>query len=184
MTTNNANGTAATTSTVISGDVAERIETELNSIVHLASTYLGVTFPEGAKDSDKWEKACVAALNAHTRFRKAKKEAEVRQFRTGCENVIAIARDAQRKAKEEYDALSPSLKALMPKFPTSVEVPVSDFSDIFPAGTQAERMVRILKDMSYKLVKNATGVCVSVSLFPESKEEKDAKVGVVRRPAA
>lgn len=178
MTTNN---TVSTTSTVISSEVAERIEDTFNGVVHIASAVLGVDIPKDASDADKWEKACVALLNAHKRFRKAKREEQVRAFRQGCEDLLAVARGQQKKAKEEYDALSPNLKALMPKFPTSVSIPVSDFSDIFPEGTTKERIQVLLKDMSYKLVKTANGVCVSVPLFPESKEEKDAKVGIVRR---
>lgn len=182
MTTNNANGTVQTTSTVISVEVAERIETSFSAIVHLASAVLGVEMPKDASDPEKWEKACVAALNAHSRFRKAQKEAKVRAFRQGCENVIAVARDAQKKAKEEYDALTPTLKALMPKFPTSVSIPVSDFSDIFPQGTTPEQIRKLLKDMSYNVFKGTDGdFSVRVALTPETKEEKDAKVGVVRR---
>lgn len=188
MTTNNSNNAASTTSTVISDELAERIRDTFKSLAHLVSLIPNDSSPLPAFEelpTDKWDQVCIKALNAHSRFRKAKKEERVRAFRTGCENVIAVARGEQKKAKEEYDALSPALKAIMPKFPTTVEVPVSDFADIFPQGVTAEQIRKLLKDMSYNVVKGADGnFSVRVPLTPESKEEKDAKVGVVRRPAA
>jgi len=193
MTTNNATGSAvltSATSTVMSDELFERLTECVKDLHHLTSLMpadskvgeIPTEFPK--LGTDEWEKVMVKALNATRRYKKAKKEEQVRQFRAGCEKVVAEARGVQMKAKEEYDALSPSLKAIMPKFPTNVDIAVSDFSDIFPEGTTSERMVVLLKDLGYKIAKTAGGACVQVSLIPETKEEKDARVGVVRRPAA
>lgn len=188
MTTNNSSAPVATTSTVISDELAQRIRDTFKSLHHLVSLIPNDSSPLPAFEelpTDKWDQVCIKGLNAHSRYRKAKKEEKVRAFRAGCANVVEVARGEQKKAKEEYDALSPALKAIMPKFPTNVEIPVSDFADIFPQGTSEEQMRKLLKEMSYNIFKSASGsFFVKVALTPESKDDKDAKVGVVRRPAA
>lgn len=197
MTTNTNIAAVPTTSTVISADVAERIENDFNSLVHLASAIMGVTFPEGASKADKWEIAIQATFKAHSRFRKAQKEAGERAFREGCAVIVNDARKERMSAKEEYDNLSPALKAAMGTFKTDIRIPVADFADVFP-GLTVEQIVTKLggkrgpgrpsaedKGFGYKVVKAADGkgwdVLVALDPTEETKEQKDARVGVVRR---
>lgn len=169
------------TSTIISDDVADRISSDFDSIVHLAQTHLGAVMPEGATKSEMWEIAIQSAFKAHSRFRKAKKEERVREFRIGCEKVIAAARQDMATAMSEYASLSPTLKAMMPTpafaapvdtsgkaKPIMCEIPVSDFSDIFPDGTKAERILALLKDMSYTIRKADKVHYVSVPFAVET----------------
>ncbi len=186
MTTKTTTTAAVIASATINADVAERVADAFDTFVHLASTHLGVSFPKDASDADKWEKAVTAAFRAHAGYRKARREEEVRAFRKGCEEVITSAKGEMKKAMEEYEGLSAQLKGLMPlpvwkkakvaNKPIMCEVPVSDFSDIFPQGTAVEQIGALLKKMGYDVVKISTGLAVSVRLFPApTADERVAK---------
>lgn len=90
------------------------------------------------------------ALGALTSHRK---EEEVRAFRQGVKEALASAIELQGKARDAFLALPKEVRQFMPSFPTSVVVPVSDMSDVFPTGTPIEAQVKILHTMGYKVSK-------------------------------
>src|SRR5579863_10469385 len=85
-----------------------------------------LTTPVSETKRQDWERVAVRGLNALTALDAHRKEQEVAAFRQGVKDAISPHLDRAREDKEEYDALSPTLKARLGAFQTYILVPVSD----------------------------------------------------------
>jgi len=122
-------------------------------------------------------KVCVRAHDMLQEHTKARREAEVRQYRTAVENVIVGAVREAKAARAEYDNMlqsaSPALRAILSQSAPSdyVNIPLSDFGDCFAEGTSKETMVAILHKLNYRLAagrQDESGPKVSVPLVAKT----------------
>lgn len=91
----------------------------------------------------------VNALTYRRRFLRQQAFAKVRGELT---TIFATYITTHRAEKEEYETLSPTLKAKLGAFPTEVKVPVKDLVSVFGEGAQEPGVAKILmSEMSYKL---------------------------------
>ncbi len=171
MSNSNVAVVSSATSTTISDSDAARILEAFKTLHHIISLQVSDDSPAPIAfeklSGDDYVDVCQKALRAHKRFRSAKIEAQHRHFRAGCDAVVKTATEAAVKAKAEFDALSPTLKAMMPAFPSTVRIPVTAFASCFPTEWAATRHAPTLKDMGYVLDGRTKEPTVSVDLAPK-----------------
>jgi len=143
---------------IISEEVADQLIGAYQTIYRLMATYGdALTTPVSETKRQDWERVAVRGLNALTALDAHRKEQEVAAFRQGVKDAIEPHLDRARADKEEYDALSPTLKARLGAFQTYILVPVSDVSEVFGEGVEVPVQVKKLTDMGYKVSKGANG---------------------------
>lgn len=149
---------------VISANAEERLLQALEVIHSITATYKTDKEGDGAETLPAFDKcAPVDSLRrritgrAHVALgmlEATRKEERIAHLRSGVREVIAPYITAHRKDREEFDSLSPSLKAKLGPFADTVMVPVSDFASVFPQGTTEGAMVGLLKELGYTIGKS------------------------------
>lgn len=121
--------------------------------IHATVNDVGETFTFNDNDPASFDRVYNRATKALKRYKTAQREEMVRNLRSNLEGAFAPYLEAHATAKEEYDALSPTLKAMLPSFPTYVSVKLTDLSAHFPTGTSELNMVKMLADMKVECSK-------------------------------
>ncbi len=166
MTTNNSKPAPLP---IISDSDAEKI-TQAYSILHSVLATYGVeqlpTFD--ACGVQEYERLGNRATKALSRRQAHLKEQAIAHLRQGAKAVTEPYIAAKRAEKEQFDAAFASVPEALrthikPLDPTVV-IPVSDFSDIFPQGTEVVKQVVALKDMGYTVAKGKDGFYVRLQV--------------------
>lgn len=143
---------------VISDEVAQELTDAYHTIYRVMAEYGTIlTTPVSDTKPADWERAAVRGLKAYNARQAWIKEQEVAVFRQGVRDAISEHLDQARADKEEYDALSPTLRSKIGAFQTYILVPVTDVSHVFGEGVGVPEQVKKLTDMGYKLSKGANG---------------------------
>lgn len=88
--------------------------------------------------------------------RNAKWEARISGIRTNVQGVVNAYMVKARAAKAQFDALKLSMGengALLPAFPSTVTIPMSDIVGCFPSNTDMKEVWKDLNDMSFQVGK-------------------------------
>lgn len=142
---------------IISENAALNIQDALDRLYSIVSTY-GSPLPSFAdmmSDKEGRERILARAGRAYTARVEYLKQEEVRAFRQGVTDAVQPHIEVQSAAREQFLALAKEVRHYMPAFPTTVRVPVSEVSHIFPSGTSVESQVKYLHTMGYKVSKGA-----------------------------
>lgn len=143
---------------IIGEDVEKKLLDAYHTIYALMASYgTPLTVPVESTGKAEWERVAVRGMNALSARQAHIREQEVAAFRQGVRDAISPHIDTARAEKEEYDSLSPTLRAKLGAFPTFITVPLSDVSDAFGEGATDQDMVKKLVAMSYKVSKGANG---------------------------
>jgi hypothetical protein len=147
---------------IISDVSEERILDALRTLHSVIGTY-GAALPDfddmladvgqGTDQALNLGRITNRAHKALTALQQHRKEEEVRAFRQGVKEALQSAIEVQGAARDAFLALPKEVRQFMPSFPTTVVVPVSDMSDVFPTGTPIEAQVKLLHTMGYKVSK-------------------------------
>jgi hypothetical protein len=149
---------------------------DLNESVHhavkIAMTDVGqkLTFSDdfskcGKEDYKNIHQALRTLISAK---RQAMWEEEVAEIRAGIQGITSTYMNAKREEKAEYDSIPAQHRKFLAPFPTSLSVPVSDFTALFPKGTTIEQMVARCKELSHTVVKLESGYVIKVAFEPAS----------------
>lgn len=172
MTTSTTNTDSTSSKRTLSVEECESVISAYKTLHGVFATYSS-TLPAFEKMGEaEYDNLHKGALKALVVAKKARKEANRAAFRTKVNAILDTHTASVRAAKSEYDGLSDTMKAIMPKFPTVVNVPVSALSDIYPEGASEEQVRLLLKDMDYTLVKGGAKndkVCIQVPLAPKTE---------------
>lgn len=166
MTIHTDNGSAALTIQHISDEEADTITSALAMLhgIVKGANYSVAREKEalGAFDqsnTDQHQAIAVRAIKALIVRSEAMKLERVRQFRAGVEKVCRTYIDLAQMEKEEFDAMSDSLRARLglTTFPDMVSIPLGALVATFPDGMPQESMIKMLHDMGYKVGKGKDG---------------------------
>jgi hypothetical protein len=106
--------------------------------------------------------------HALTTLQAHREEEEVRHLRQGVKDILEPYVVDFRTAKAAYDTAMQSvpqaMRTYIKPFDPTLEVPLSEFSGVFPAGTDIARQIKALKKMGYTIGKSGESFAVRLTL--------------------
>jgi len=165
------------TKPIISEDQANEITSAFEALFASVNSYGQTIAPSfDVAGLDGWERSAARALAAIKARNAFLKEEALRAVRAAVREVVSPLINAHREAHGEYlsalETMPKVMRSLVREFPTTVDIPVSEFSTALE-GTDSARHVSQLKELGYTLVKvNGAFVVRVTAIKPEGTQGK------------
>ena len=137
-----------------------------------------------ASSSPEWadlvSHVCKRAIVQVQRCARKREQDAVSAYKVGVERILSPMRDKLVAVHAKFAAMDPVEAAILTGgkgAPTSLPVPLSTVSGVFPANTPPESMAKALKALGYTLSRQAKETYITVSLptaAPEPAGERRA----------
>ena len=147
--------TVTQTLPIISDDQEAEIVSALAKLHGVVSNY-GAPLPkldEALADDAQRQRITNRAHKAIGALLNHRREEKVRAFRQGVADVVGPYVAEARTARTHFLSMPKEVRAYMPAFPSTVQIPVSEVASVFPTGTSEEHMNKFLHQLGYKLAK-------------------------------
>jgi len=139
---------------VVSEESADKLTSALRSMHGVVAAYDGATLPTFTDcDDAALELICVRSINALIRRRKSLRLAALQGVAQKVQGILDTHLAAQRVLKAQYDAVPAAIRPMLPPFPMTIAVPVSELASCFPTGEAEGAIVKSLHDMSFTVAK-------------------------------